>query len=1520
MGNRYKRQREKFLHKLLELSDGKWNEKRKINAIKLKKELEQSKYIFPLIERELDGIIVSGSINGISKKSTEEELECVKSIAKNNEKKISDSTKDKAPPSKEENRVIEKDKEESREFRDLNKLVVLDDQKDSEESSEVCTEEWLESVEGETEERNGFANINIENSYPLSYSNINRLGKTKFNHEELKWRVGEISESESDSTEYYQHNRKWRNMDKHNKKYSQEKDNKKLDYLAYLIQKVVDKVAKEELRKKEAELKELKDISNKLEEGLNDGEKKKKSKKDKQPNKEDQDITKKLQKVESDLLKQNKLKESYNALETLDSSDNIALKGLKKKLQEMLQEMLQEKERLERLQKLRNNPEALKEAKERLEKEISYLSQKGRGLEGTEGSKNTGQNKSKKNKDVEKIGEEDKQAEDPDLLEIKAQGKDAPCVAVFEHKHSNQEKHKDKLLIGINGNSNVSYVKKAIQKIFDVVRAKIDNEEIGGNVEALRLLIIEALQELAKDEGEGTVGSQSGSSNKSNVSNKLSNKSNSFKNSSKKSSQKNKQPEKINEEKSEATVEIKDELLKKSIKKLTNYILLNERGKWLHDLIKESEDAERFEVIRGVDIEGGNKEQEEGGREHGEMNIQDYLMLDKEYMIDLYADYLLNKKKPELYIGNNKKACPGCDTSMKETKGDYWFDALYYGGHKDFKGVIGKDKKNVIYDKAKHLNSEEKEKIDQTLKSDEEKNYSQKDKKQAISGSTSTNEKDTNKSKEISSKYSSKMDVIKEENGHKDKFKLELRKKLEEFRKNKSKETAEQDFKEELLKLIKENADNDANESTEKIRDNFIRILTSYTGKKLGADKVKFLSKKYKQEAKRYTEEEKKNMKDEQISYRLVEAMKKVQDEEGNRLFEGFRIIVIKEEQEFKGTKKNTIGITINKDKYIQFYIDLPGVPRKSIKATQEQVILDLQSIFKDLDDKTLMATQDNINPNVFDLNKARQAILDQELAIQLQNEENKNLIEYFLKNAKTNSETELLLKLLDLVHEDGVDQKYEDANSQIAYNPQGDGNCFYSAFLWNQNQIPTKESINNLRTEVAEHIRNNQNIYFEAIMVEVGNYYQDNSRLPAFIAHSEINADQLIAALLQYHGDGNFNNIAQEIKESIVNSYTNSIQNEAWAGAIEIGVVAELRNANINIHSANGNVVPISVNQQNQNTQTIHLYYTGNHYMRLVDNYDNQNNNEINKMNEDNNNGNNIISEEKKNENNNKKLYGGDKSTGVIQYADGMTDEEIEVNLQSIKAAIYSQKKQSEFFIEGKVATQDNIVKNIEQWQINSTQPSKHLSIMTLKNEEGKKHAVALSTEKKDIGLKIDIIDPLNDMVKEFTKEIEDLHKSLSVFNGEVTYTYSNKQDIKSPTCADISLFELFEISQNKEQVSGIANKEKSNKNSAEKEEMPEFLNNISMHELNEKLKNQTEFFLDTGIIFDSLQRELNIDEELLSENNNTIELNIPSVANFSARVWNSRDYLLNEDDLQSNQKTLGDFIILGYELFTNI
>jgi len=411
-----------------------------------------------------------------------------------------------------------------------------------------------------------------------------------------------------------------------------------------------------------------------------------------------------------------------------------------------------------------------------------------------------------------------------------------------------------------------------------------------------------------------------------------------------------------------------------------------------------------------------------------------------------------------------------------------------------------------------------------------------------------------------------------------------------------------------------------------------------------------------------------------------------------------------------------------------------------------------------------------------------------------------------------------------------------------------------------------------------------------------------------------------LIAALLQYHGDGNFNNIAQEIKESIVNSYTNSIQNEAWAGAIEIGVIAELRNANINLHTLNDVVTPIRPNQQNQNAQTMHLYYTGNHYMRLIDNYSNQDNNMMNEMNE-NNNSNNIISEEKKNGDNNKKPNGGgDRSTGVIQYADGMTDEEIEANLQSIKASIHSQNKQSEFYVEESVVNQSNVIKSVENWSNKSGAYTKYLSILTLKNEESKKHAVALSAEKIGLSLKINIVDPLNTKVKEFSKEIEYLHESLSVFNGMVHYEYSNKQNITSPTCADVSLFELLEMSQNRKQLFGTFNQEKGNKKSITEEEMQKVLNNILIYKLDEKLKNQTEFFLDTRIIFGSLQRALNIDEELLSENNDIVELNIPSSANFNTRGLSVRDYPLNEDDLQSNQKTLGDFTILGYELFTNI
>jgi hypothetical protein len=120
---------------------------------------------------------------------------------------------------------------------------------------------------------------------------------------------------------------------------------------------------------------------------------------------------------------------------------------------------------------------------------------------------------------------------------------------------------------------------------------------------------------------------------------------------------------------------------------------------------------------------------------------------------------------------------------------------------------------------------------------------------------------------------------------------------------------------------------------------------------------------------------------------------------------------------------------------------------------------------------------------------------------------------------------------------------------------------------------------------------------------------------------------------------------------------------------------------------------------------------------MRLIDNYSNQDNNMMNEMNE-NNNSNNIISEEKKNGDNNKKPNGGgDRSTGVIQYADGMTDEEIEANLQSIKASIHSQNKQSEFYVEESVVNQSNVIKSVENWSNKSGAYTKYLSILTLKN-----------------------------------------------------------------------------------------------------------------------------------------------------------------------------------------------------------
>jgi hypothetical protein len=65
---------------------------------------------------------------------------------------------------------------------------------------------------------------------------------------------------------------------------------------------------------------------------------------------------------------------------------------------------------------------------------------------------------------------------------------------------------------------------------------------------------------------------------------------------------------------------------------------------------------------------------------------------------------------------------------------------------------------------------------------------------------------------------------------------------------------------------------------------------------------------------------------------------------------------------------------------------------------------------------------------------------------------------------------------------------------------------------------------------------------------------------------------------------------------------------------------------------------------------------------------------------------------------------------------------------------------------------------------------------------------------QKLDCGLKIRINDPLSYVTQEFQKEIKELLRSLMLM-GEVSISCTGKQDIKSPTCGDVSLYELVEI-----------------------------------------------------------------------------------------------------------------------------
>ncbi len=210
------------------------------------------------------------------------------------------------------------------------------------------------------------------------------------------------------------------------------------------------------------------------------------------------------------------------------------------------------------------------------------------------------------------------------------------------------------------------------------------------------------------------------------------------------------------------------------------------------------------------------------------------------------------------------------------------------------------------------------------------------------------------------------------------------------------------------------------------------------------------------------------------------------------------------------------------------------------------------------------------------------------------------------------------------------------------------------------------------------------------------------------------------------------------------------------------------------------------------------------------------------------------------------------DKESKGITAGEGMLDSEIKLNLESIKQTIHSQGRQSEFYVATEILNEYSIVSQIKSWVNSGSKQSQFLSIVTLTNPEGEKHAVALNIEKKGKYFELNIMDPLSYNSSKFTNEMTALQKTLSVFSGVSYQVYTGNQDVKYSTCGDESLFKLFEISQER------ILKNKSNVSAVDNEDYV-IINDSFTFLLNIKLQMQVEFYTTTRIVFETLQHSVN-------------------------------------------------------------
>jgi len=152
--------------------------------------------------------------------------------------------------------------------------------------------------------------------------------------------------------------------------------------------------------------------------------------------------------------------------------------------------------------------------------------------------------------------------------------------------------------------------------------------------------------------------------------------------------------------------------------------------------------------------------------------------------------------------------------------------------------------------------------------------------------------------------------------------------------------------------------------------------------------------------------------------------------------------------------------------------------------------------------------------------------------------------------------------------------------------------------------------------------------------------------------------------------------------------------------------------------------------------------------------------------------------------------------SYGIEFSGCGMSDEDISLNLQALKYNIEVNNKKSLIYIEEEILNEHNIINKIEHWFNSSSKQNEFFSIVTVTNDENKKHAILLHAKQENNSVHITLIDPLSQEDTEFSAQINALNSTLNNQKQcRVQIIYAGCQDKDHGTCGDMSLIMLQNI-----------------------------------------------------------------------------------------------------------------------------